>query len=340
MIKKLGTGKVTGQIGTEKWAEGVKSQISDATEQRGLNVRYLPLSQITLDPENPRSLAVDIQMVESMRELHPLREEWLSNASTVDWWDGYIKDVSQSLQAKALDDFTSIALLALSIKTPDRLINPVTVYSSDSGTLLRLVAGERRYLSHVLLGEALIASRILPEPPGELEKARLQWEENNLRVGLSFSEKYNNLCTLVASWEADQNKRMSVSQLVSLAGIPRVVSHRYLQVIRHPAPLMKQAIMSGQITSLRQAADLAAVNDLESALAPKKPLNKGPSCFSIKRQTSYEPVKKVLLAAASSLGGADYQRMLEEKQLDTPEALADAFNQLVLHVSKGMTSDA
>ncbi|MBL4571821.1 MAG: ParB/RepB/Spo0J family partition protein [Gammaproteobacteria bacterium] len=341
MTKKFGTGNLGAVDGTRKWAAGVKSQISGATHHQSLNVRYLPLNQLTLDPDNPRRLGISLDQVKDLRLLYPLQPEWIAGDSTEEWWDAYAASVAKSLTGKALDDYLVLTTLALSIKHHERLINPVTVFSEDSGTDLKLVAGERRYLAHVILGEELIATRILAARPDALEKDILQWEENNQRVDLSFSEQILNLQRLVQGWEKQRDKALSVSQLVAMAGLPRVTAHRYLSVIRHPDPLLMELIASGRISSLRKAADLSALShaQLHAWLNPAKSLTPTPPVFVIKRSKDYDPVKKILRAACQQLGGKAYLKMVENQALDTPEAIAAAFDQLVIHISKGMKND-
>ena len=177
--------------------------------------------------------------------------------------------------------------------------------------------------------------------PDALEKDILQWEENNQRVDLSFSEQILNLQRLVQGWEKQRDKALSVSQLVAMAGLPRVTAHRYLSVIRHPDPLLMELIASGRISSLRKAADLSALShaQLQAWLNPAKSLTPRAPVFVIKRSKDYDPVKKILRAACQQLGGKAYLKMVENQTLDTPEAIAAAFDQLVIHISKGMKND-
>lgn len=340
MAKKFGTGKIDESQGSRKWAEGVKSQISGATHHQSLNVRYLPLKQLTLDPDNPRRLSVSLNQVRDLRELYPLEPSWIAGDIATEWWDDYIDQVGQSVSGKSLTDYMGLVNLAVAIKSHERLINPVTVYSEESGTDLKLIAGERRYLAHVLLGEELIAARILAGRPDTLEKDILQWEENNQRVDLTFSEQVHNLKRLVDGWEKLRGKRLSVSQLVSLAGLPRVTAHRYLTVIRYENPQLMELIEAGKIGSLRKAADLAALSfsQLQAWLTPEKPPSGPAPIFVIKRSKNYDPIKKILRIACQQLGGKTYLKMIDNQVLDTPEAIAAAFDQLVVHVSKGMTN--
>lgn len=335
MGRKLGTGKIADDAGTRKWAGGVKSQIAGATQHKGLNARYVPLSQITLDPENPRRLAITPEKVRDIIRVYPLGSGWIKGDAKDEWWDEYSANVGEALSGKALTDFLDTLLLALSIKSHERLINPVTIYAAESGTDLRLIAGERRFLAHVILGEEMIAARILPHRPDDLEKDILQWEENNQRLELSLHEQLNNLQRLLKGWEKQRGAKLSVGQMVALAGLPRVTAHRYLTVIRCPHAALMKAIEAGQINSLKQAAALATLSakELDEALHPASKDKKPQPIFRIKRSGDYSPIKAVLRAAAEQLGGKSYLKLIDSQELDTAEGIAEAFDQLVKHVA-------
>lgn len=331
MAKKLGTGKIENTEGTRKWAVGVKSQIAGATQHKGLNARYVPLNQITLDPANPRRLAITPDSVRDLLSRHPLDPAWLNASAPDDGLEAYLARIGVELGGKALVDFQDTLLLALSIKSHERLIHPVTVYAEDSGTDLRLIAGERRYLAHTILSETMIAARILPHRPDNLEKDLLQWEENNQRLALTLHEQVINLARLVDGWEKQRGKCLSVSDLVALAGLPRVTAHRYLVVIRCHHVALKDAIESGRVTSLKQAGNLATLSaqELEAALNPIKPTVQSKPIFKIARSSDYSPVKIILKAAAEQLGGKGVVKLLDSQELDTAEGIAAAFDQLV-----------
>lgn len=336
MAKKLGTGKIENTAGSRKWAVGVKSQIAGATQHKGLNARYVPMSQITLDPANPRRLAITPDRVRELIAKHPLDPAWLKVETKEDWWDEYLAGIGSELGGKALADFQDTLLLALSIKSHDRLINPVTVYAEESGTDLRLIAGERRYLAHTILGEDMIAARILSHRPDDLEKDLLQWEENNQRLELTLHEQLINLERLVVGWEKQRSKRLSVGDLVALAGLPRVTAHRYLTVIRCTHTALKDAIESGFVTSLKQAGNLATLSakEMDAALNPVKQQGKSKPIFRIARSSDYSPVKAVLKAAAEQLGGKSFMKLLDSQELDTAEGIAEAFDKLVKLVAE------
>lgn len=336
MARKLGTGTIVDDGGSRKWAGGVKSQIAGATQHKGLNARYVPLRQITLDPENPRRLAITPERVRETIQKYPLSPAWIKGDDARDgWWDEYASRVAEALGGKALTDFLDTLLLALAIKSHDRLINPVTVYAEESGTDLRLIAGERRFLAHTILGEDTIAARILAHRPDDLEKDILQWEENNQRLELSLHEQLINLQRLLTGWEKQRNAKLSVGQMVTLAGLPRVTSHRYLTVIRCPHKALMAAIESGRVGSLKQAAALATLSakELDEALNPALKAKKSQPIFRIKRSSDYSPIKAVLRAAAEQLGGKTYLKMLDQQELDTAEGIAEAFDHLVNHVT-------
>jgi len=339
MARKLGTGKATDNSASRKWASGVKTQVNSGL-QKGINARYVSLSQISLDENNPRQLELTPKQVTEIALAVPLKKQWIDEEQAKEqWWEEYVASLSEHLTGKGLQDFQELALLALSIKRHDRLLNPVTTYPSESGSQLKLIAGERRYLAHLILGETVIATRILPAPPNDLEKDILQWEENNQRLDLTLYEKLLNLQRLLKGWEEEKGAKLSVSQMVSLAGLPRVTAHRYLTVIRCKHKKLMAAIEKQQITSLRKAAELAVLSsaELELTLNPSKKTTKPQALVKIRRSKNYTPIKKILTVASESLATEALLDTILSLDLETAEGISHGFDLLTEHLATEVT---
>jgi ParB-like chromosome segregation protein Spo0J len=337
MVRKLGTGTVINEENTRKWVTGVKHQMANTARQQNINVRYVPLSHIILDPDNPRQLDVTPEQVVTTNRLIPIQKTWIDNDhdNDRDWWDAFATAIGQHLSGKALSDYLDLVLLALSVKSHDRLLNPITTYTDTNSSELKLIAGERRYLAHLILNETVIATRVLDHRPDQLEKDILQWEENNQRLNLSLYEQLVNLKRLLQGWEQQHQTKLSVRQMVVLAGVPRMTAHRYLSVIRSSNTQLLEAIRSNQVTSLRQAADLASLSDTEIETMLQRPQAKQPPpLLKIKRMKDYTPIQKILQVAADHLGSKQLVNAIGELDLNSAEGVANGFEMLANHVAK------
>lgn len=330
MVRKLGTGKLSDDAGARKWAGGIRDQMG-AMSVQGINARHVPLNRVTIDPDNPRDMAIEPEMVTAVCADVPLRREWLNDRRR-GWWDDYARAVRERLEGKAYEDYLGIALLAASIQHRDRLINPVTVWAD--GSELKLVAGERRYLAHLLLGEEMIAARILESKPNTLEKDTLQWQENNLRLDLTLHERLTNLRRLMGAWEGEKGEALSVSDLVVLAGVPRVTAHRYIEVLRGAGPDLLAAIKDGAVGSLRRAAEVVATKTREEEPKRVAPVRRG-GMIVVRRAKDHRPVRLILEAAAGVLGTDGLRGEIGEMDLESADGLTAAFDALVAHLGEG-----
>lgn len=335
MVRKLGTGRSIDDSGSRKWTTGVKTQVEN-TPKKSLNTRYVTLSQVYLDPDNPRQLSISPEQVSEIARTVPLKKEWIDNTSDKEWWGEFSESLANHLQGKSLQEYLDLALLAVSIKNHERLINPITTYTSSCGSHLNLIAGERRFLAHIILGETIIATRILPNCPNSFEKDILQWEENNQRQDLSLYERVINLKRLVNGWESNKTSKLSVNQMVSLSGIPRATAHRYLMVIRCENETLINAIKEGTLTSLKKAAELSSLSESEikERLNPPsaKKTNKSTSAIKIVRSKNYGPTKTILQSAASTLGTEELIQEINSLALDTADGITQGFEILSQHL--------
>ncbi|MEJ2754804.1 MAG: ParB/RepB/Spo0J family partition protein [Gammaproteobacteria bacterium] len=336
MARKLGTGRSSDESGSKKWTSGVKSQV-ESTPKVNINTKYVTLSQICLDPKNPRQLKISPEKISEIARTVPLKKEWLDNASDKDWWEEFSNNLSHHLSGKSLQDYLDLSLLAVSIKSHDRLLNPVTTYASSCGSQLNLIAGERRFLAHIILGETIIAARVLPSCPSGLEKDILQWEENNQRQDLSLFERVINLKRLVNGWESDNTSKLSVNQFVSLVGIPRATAHRYLTVIRCQNESLINAMEQGVLTSLKKAASLSSLSEseIDEILNPSsKKTQKPKSAIKITRSKDYGPTKTILQSATSVLGTEKLIEEINSLNLDTADGITLGFEMLSQHLEE------
>lgn len=330
--KRAGTGTVDeAASNSHRWATSAAGQMKTASAVVTLNVKRIPVSYVREDDDNPRKLAVSVTDMRDVASQHPLDRERLSRDDDI-YLEEYLEQVEASgrLQGKAVADFRSLAGFAFALKSADRLMHPIVVWQQD--TQFHLIAGERRLLAHILLAEPAIDARIHDAAPAPFAKYLLQWEENIHRDDLSLFEKIENLRQLVDSWKAEKGvQAISVNQFARLSGLPRSVAQRYLAVIRCPSPALLAAIESGQVSNIKQAANIAALpaKDIEASLGSQKtqkPAGQGASSsVRVGRAQDYRAVSFLIKAAAEKLDDQALTAELDSLDLSRQKDLNRAF---------------
>lgn len=334
--KRAGTGTVDDTASSShRWAASAAGQMKAAGGVVPLNVKRIPVNYVREDEDNPRKLALSVADMREIAGQYPTDRERMAREDDI-YLEEYLEQVEASgrLHGKAVADFRSIAGFAFALKSADRLMHPIVVWQQD--TQFHLIAGERRLLAHILLGEPTIDARIRDAAPVSLEKYLLQWEENIHRDDLSLFEKIENLRQLVEAWKAGKGvQAISVNQFAGLSGLARSVAQRYLAVIRCPSPALLAAIEAGQITNIKQAANIAAlpVKEIEALLGPQKaqkPAGQGPSSsVRVGRAQDYRAVSFLIKAAAEKLDDQTLTAQLDSLDLNRQKDLNRAFEILL-----------
>lgn len=334
--KRAGTGTIDENVSSShRWATSAAGQVRAADGVVPLNVKRIPLAYVRADENNPRKLALGTVEMLAIASQHPIDRERLFRDDDV-YLEEYLEQVETTagLAGKAVGDFHSIAGFAFALKSTERLLHPIVVWQQD--TQFHLIAGERRLLAHILLGEPTIDARIRDAAPAPLEKYLLQWEENIHRDDLSLFEKIENLRQLVEAWKAGKGvQAISVNQFAGLSGLPRSVGQRYLAVIRCPSPTLLTAIEAGQISNIKQAANIAAlpVAEIEALLGSQKaskPVGQGPSSsVRVSRAQDYRAVSFLVKAAAEKLDDQALTAQLDSLDLSRQKDLNRAFEILL-----------
>jgi ParB-like chromosome segregation protein Spo0J len=340
--KRAGTGTVDETASNSlRWATSAASQMRAASAVVALNVKRIPVRYIREDELNPRKLVLSSAEVFDLARRFPIDQERLQRSD-----DGYLDDYLERveteapLSGKAVADFQSIASFAFALKSADRLMHPIVVWQND--TQFHLIAGERRLLAHILLGEATIDARIRDSAPDMLEKYLLQWEENIHRDDLSLFEKIDNLRQLMEAWKAGRGvQSISVNQFAALSGLPRSVAQRYLAVIRCPSPLLLAEIEAGRVTNIQQAARIAAmpVADIEALLSSRKtpkPAGQAGGVTSVRvgRARDYRAVSFLIKAAVEKLDDQRLTAQLDRLDLARQKDLNRAFEILLARIEE------
>lgn len=256
---RVGTGKIDqSESAGEKWAGSVAAQVATAANIKAIMAKTIPVDYVQCDPQNPRKLALSQTQIIAIAQRYPIDEKLLQVEDATDWIEDYVAKVGQGeqLTGKAIGDLESLVSFAAALKSSARLLHPIVVWRDES--TFHLIAGERRLLAHILLGESHIAARILDQHYSRAEIDTLQWEENVHRVDMSLWERVDHVKKLL---DADQGiAGTSVTKLSKILGRSRAESQRYLVVLRYPTPLLLDAIRTGRIGDLKSAAALAQLN--------------------------------------------------------------------------------
>lgn len=330
---RVGTGKVDQQeSGTEKWAGSVAAQVATAANVKGILTKTIPVSYVICDPENPRKLALTQEQITKIAAEYPFDRNQLQVDDTSDWIEDYVSRVGEAeeLAGKSLGDLESLVGFAAAIKSADRLLHPIVVWRDES--TFHLIAGERRLLAHILLGELNIAARIVEQGYSRSEIDTLQWEENIHRVDMSLWERVDHIKKLLEAGEGV--KKTSVTKLSKILGRSRAECQRYLAVLRYPTKLLSNAISSGKVNDLKVAAAFAQLSsaDLEAKLngtAPEKIAAKTTVKFGNKEQAP--KFGQLIKAAAKQL---KMDNLIKEIDLKSPTGINEAVALLVAELEE------
>jgi len=340
MVKKFGA-KNTSRAGTgtidkeetnsEKWATATASQLDNKVSNT--LVKNLPISYIKTDQDNPRKLAIDVNLVKKIQSEFSINS-YLENEEDNDWIEDYVEKVAKEfkLKGKQIGDFTSIVEFSAVLKSPKRLLHSVVVWQEDS--VFHLISGERRLLTHILLGEEYISSRICEEKLSKNEIDVLQWEENIHREDMTLFEKTMRLKKLIEGTFG--LSKISVRKLVKISGLNHADSQRYLVIIRYPTNTLIEAIEEGKVEGLQKCAALAQLSDedLKNRLSEKiitKPTPPKPA-IKISKEADSEVMKKIIGAITKEFKA---ESVLENLDLNKSKDLNLAFNSLITFLKEG-----
>lgn len=220
-------------------AEALGDTVSSAKNNAGeLHIEIIPLRKISLDPDNPRDLAI------SFEDLY-----------------GEISPTDIDFDRKNFDKET-LNSLTKSIKEQG-IINPIVVYKHNEQ--YRLIAGERRTLASIMAGKEDIPAKILTKKPDPLKLSLIQWIENIEREDLSLWERIRNLDKIVSAYADNIQKssdQVTPTELSQLVGCSLQQAINYCHILNASDDLMLH-IKSGEIKNIEKAALI--VNSPEEA---------------------------------------------------------------------------
>jgi ParB/RepB/Spo0J family partition protein len=218
----------------------------------------IAVAEISRNDHNPRYRAVTPDQVAELRDAARSRVGNLETNDTATFFDAVstlidemgLADSEQLSAEESRARLHSVAGLARSIVRVN-LIQPITVYTVDGG--YEVLAGQRRYLAHILLGRREIRA-IVREPSGDALDDRVAAVIENLaREDLTLRERVEAIEEIVNLHEG-RGETATGSTLQQYLGESVRTCQRYLRILREPA--VRDGIRSGDVTSLRQAAQM------------------------------------------------------------------------------------
>lgn len=321
MVKK--SFKIRGNL-----AEALDDTVSSAKNNAGeLHVEVIPLRKISLDPDNPRDLALSFE----------------------DLYSGITNDDHKS---RKLAEIASLDSMVKSI-IEQGIINPIVVYKN--GDQYRLIAGERRTLASILAKKEDIPSKVLTAKPDPLKLSLLQWIENIEREDLTLWERLRNLEKIAAAFANKQNIEITditPTALSTIVGcsLQQAVNYRHLI---NASPELKKYIKKGGIKNIEKAAFIskssveiqetliqaciedATLSELKKLerefLGSPKSILKGRSTMKVNFgfTTNIKVAKVILDSVLKHKEFHSYSQQLGSIQWDNHKSITNAFKQLI-----------
>ena len=314
----------------------------------------LTITRVIPDPTNPRHLKVlaeDISNLLAFLHLEKLPENQLAEKIA----ESYIKRISQSDPEKEVKirEIESLKELAIGI-SKNGLLHPVITYKDNDNYVI--VAGERRFLAHLLLNRKYIESRVFTTKPSGLMKKVAQWVENVQREDLGAYARVENVVHITEAYQKEEKTPLTPSGLSEVSGISKASASYYLSIVNGPQDVLlalkenklqnikKAALIAGEPdqqkrTELINAAMLGATPDL---LKRQKTQNKTLSTGSksIRKGRAYSKVqfgatkntdvaKKVVLAIIKQYGLQHFNQKLDKFDWKSYEAVTMIFKELL-----------
>lgn len=327
--RSAGTGKIdqsgNSENGSEKWTSAVKSQLMTAQSIKGVLSKTIPMDYISVDPENPRKLAISHDDVIAIARRLPLD----LSAIGITGMEAYTEQLTREsgLTGKALGDLLSIVEFAAALKTPDRLINPISVRQQESKFLL--IAGERRFYAHIFLQASHITSRIFDDQLSRDEIDLLQWEENVHREDMNLWERVERVAKIIAALGGAD--KVSAAAVATAIGKSRAEASRYLAVVRCPHPELLHAIKNHQLSDLKKATRLATLqsrDELLDALSPANNIAPTPA-IKVSNKVNSRGLARLIELAFTNLGLQQELASYDMTRLtDLEKALATAIDRM------------
>lgn len=268
-------------------------------------LRVIGLEKIRPNPDNPRKIDVSPQSLVELRERAQAQTsgdtERSDESATLSTVGTLIENLDDTATRNTLE---GIYLLARSIQDQG-LIQPISVFSTDD-THYVIMAGERRYLAHVLLGRKTIRAMVR-EPSADVMVHRVgALVENIVRENLSTAEKVDYIEELATLHQARHGTEITAEALHELIHESVRTCRRYLRYLNAP-PSIREAIRSGELGNVRDIED-ALKRPVESSPVPEPdvqpPKNRGRgrqrTAVTLGKTANTSAIRQIILATVGA----------------------------------------
>ena len=223
----------------------------------------LPISDIEIDESNPRNLLIRAKEIELVHKTNNIKLP-IQNFDQLEELSNLILNKltdTTNDQEIARIELSNLIELAHSIMSQG-LIHPILVYKTDER--YRIVAGERRYLTHLILGKEYIQARAYLNTPNGLVVKIAQWVENIEREDLSPYAKVVNIQQIIKEIKKSKTSEVepTPTQISEISSLPKSSASYYLRAAKAPKDVL-DALEEGKIPSIRKAATIAGEKSIE-----------------------------------------------------------------------------
>lgn len=310
-------------------AEALDDTVSSAKNNAGeLHIEVIPLRKISLDPDNPRDLALNF----------------------ADLYSGTLENDPQKVRKTSEKEALSSMVKSI---IEQGVINPIVVYKH--GDQYRLIAGERRTLASILAKREDIPSKVLTTKPDPLKLSLLQWIENIEREDLTLWERLRNLEKIITAFANSKDVEITsvtptaLSQVIGCS-LQQGVNYRHLltassELRKHiqngeiknieKAAFIAKSSQNTQVTLIQACVDGATLSELKKL---ERDLQKRPKNLSRNQPimrinfgftTNIKVAKTLLDSVLKNKEFLSYGQQLGAIQWDNHKSIAGAFKQLI-----------
>jgi len=273
--------------GDSKLAGAIRQQVTYDHHAGEGDLQVVPLDRVRTNPDNPRKLPISREQVVQVREDAMRRT---GAASVDDAFFEAVQGIAALMLSPERESIERIALLAESIYRRG-LIQPITVFADEDGGAT-IMAGERRFLAHVLLGRPTVRALVRLRDASDLQDRAGALIENIMREDLSTAEKIESIASLAALHEKTVGTPITADELHELIHESRRTCQRYLHFLAAP-PKIRALIANGKLETVR---------DIEAALkkmqkdeaAPKNARGRPRSAVSLGSVKTTNVVREVM----------------------------------------------
>ncbi|MFZ5883633.1 MAG: ParB/RepB/Spo0J family partition protein [Chloroflexota bacterium] len=331
--------------GDTKLTGAIREQVNQDHHAGEGDLRVVALDKIDRNPQNPRRLLISTEGVIALRE----RAFEISGADrSADPSPAFFSSISDLIEQIDDEDqrkqIEGIYLLSKSIAKRG-LIQPISVFGGDDRRYT-IMAGERRFLAHLLMGRGSIRALVREKIGDELEERAGSLIENIAREDLSTAEKVDYIEELVRLYEArNPGQSMTPEDLHELIHESVRTCRRYLRFIQSP-PDVREAIRAGNLSTVREIDEALKKDDKTessptdtthssqpSSIAPPSPARRGRQrvAVSLGKTQRTDIVRALVLAWHQANGEEDRFQSVDWSDLDQAQ---EAWNRFLLEVEK------